>query len=85
MLRTLFFAGIFLIILSTLLVFVLGILLGEFYKIRTLASTIFSLGLSLAISSSKIPANLEKGAEAIFRFIAFVIIFIVTFFVLEGI
>lgn len=85
MLRTLFFAGIFLIVLSILLVLVLGVLLGEFYKIRTLASILFSLGLSLAISSSKTTANLEKGTEAIFRFIAFVTIFIVTFFVLESI
>ena len=85
MLRTLFFAGIFLIILSTLLVLVLGILMGEFYKIRTLASIVFSVGLSLAISSSKIPANLEKGTEAALRFVVFVVIFTVSFFVLEGI
>jgi len=85
MLRTLFFAGIFLIILFTLLVLVLGILMGEFYKIRTLASIVFSFGLSLAISSSKIPANLEKGTEAALRFVVFVVIFTVSFFVLEGI
>lgn len=54
----------FLIILSILLVFILGVLLGEFYKI-TLVSVIFSLGLSLAVSSSKITANLE-GAQKLY-------------------
>ena len=83
MLRKLLFAGIFLILLSILLIIVLGVMLGEFYRIRTLASVVFSLGVAFAISSRRITVDLRKSTEAVFRLVVFVTTFTVTFFLLE--